>query len=189
MRPVVPGHTRMAADHHRQPRRTQPDHHHPGGSRRLLGRDPAGHPRPRLRSHASRPDLPGGLGSRAPPRRQARAGRAQEHPDLASSMATSPGHCDLRRPGHAVHASAAPRQDARGQGDHRRPRPAPAPHRAGRASPGHPAPVTRKQARPTLPPLPGQASPYWYRRVPHAKPPRVLCGGCAGAVEDAGGGA
>jgi hypothetical protein len=60
----------MAAHHDGQSRRTRPDHRHPTGSRRLLDRDPLGHPRPRLLPHSGRPGIPGRLRSRAHPRRQ-----------------------------------------------------------------------------------------------------------------------
>ena len=89
LRPVVPGHPGMAADRQGRPRRARPDHGDPGGGRGLLGRDPAGHPRPGFRPDPGRAGVPGGLRCRPPPRGPAGACRT---PQRRNSTGSAPSY-------------------------------------------------------------------------------------------------
>ena len=131
---------------HRRPRGPRPGHRHPGRSRRLLGRDPAGHPGPRLRPHAGRPDRARGRRRRAPPRRRAGTGRAPGQPALAGRLGAAPGRHHVRQPGHALRPARQPRPDARRPPHHRRPRPAPEQPRPARTRPSRRPPGRKRDA-------------------------------------------
>ncbi len=91
-----PGHARMAAHLDDRPGRAGTGHRDPGRRERLLGGNPPGHPRPRLRPHARRPGQPGRLRDCPPARRAAGARRAGRHPDVAGGVGAAPSHCHLR---------------------------------------------------------------------------------------------
>jgi hypothetical protein len=80
-------------------RGTRPDHCYPTGIRKLVGGDPTGYPRPRVRPHCGRPGVPGCLESRARSRQWPRKGWAQGHQGLEGSVRASPGNRFVCRPG------------------------------------------------------------------------------------------
>ena len=119
LRPVVPRHPGMAADVQDRPGRAGAPHGDPGGSRGLLDRDPARHPRPGIRPDPGRAGVPGGLRSLPPARRPAGACRAPRHAAVAGSLAPAPGQRDLRQPGHELRPARQPRPDGRCPAHHR----------------------------------------------------------------------
>ena len=119
LRPVVPRHPGMAADVQDRPGRAGAPHGDPGGSRGLLGRDPARHPRPGFRPDPGCAGVPGGLRRRPPPRRPAGTCRTPQYTAVAGRLAPAPGHRDLRPPGDELHPARQPRPDGRCPAHHR----------------------------------------------------------------------